>query len=166
MSSTGRRQTMHSSLLRTNSAPNARLQSGHDYRGGMSLLSKRLASTMDPALIVRARRENWQYLQEHLAPLAGYRNVFSVLEEGVCPLYFPILTSRREELQNILLSKNIESFIFGRYPHPLLDENSFPEVRALREGILCLPLDQYIERSDLKRLVDAVASFLGKHELD
>lgn len=141
------------------------LQHPHDYRGGMSMLSRRLASTMDPALILRRRKDNWQFLHGRLSACKGYRNMFPVVQDGACPLYLPIRVSRREVLSSALGEKGIETFVFGRYPHPRMIRALYPEARALREEILCLPLHQYMSEPQLEFLVQVAGPLLEKHAI-
>jgi dTDP-4-amino-4,6-dideoxygalactose transaminase len=90
--------------------------------------------------------------------------VFPVLYEGVCPLYLPIWVSSRELLIEKLNAHNIESFVFGKYPHPRMNPYAFPEAASMRDLILCLPLHQYMDESQLNRLVDVLGPLLKHHD--
>lgn len=132
----------------------------HDYRRGMSLLSQRLASTMDPLLIVRKRRENWQYLESRLSHIHGFQLVFHKLQEGICPLFMPIWVSRQEILRSKLNEQKIETFVFGRFAHPQMNKANFPEAEVLRSQILCLPIHQYMTEIQLSHIVGALGPLL------
>lgn len=148
---------------KTDHADHPLMRRSHNYRGGMSILSYRLASTMDPSLIIHRRIENWRFLDHRLSTMPGYHNVFKVLPEGVCPLYLPIWLSQREALRDKLSDWNIETFIFGKYPHPRMNKSNFPETAAMRNRILCLPLHQYMDNEQLTRLAKVVGPLLDEH---
>jgi perosamine synthetase len=140
-----------------------RLRHRHDYRGGMSMLSRRLASTMDPAMILRRRTDNWRFLHERLSAFNGYSNMFHDLQKGACPLFFPIRVSQREMLVSRLGKQNIETFTFGRYAHPRMNKALYPEAAVLRRQILCLPMHQYMNELQLARLVEVAGPLLEEH---
>jgi dTDP-4-amino-4,6-dideoxygalactose transaminase len=137
----------------------------HNYRRRMSALSRRLASTMDPDQIVQKRRDNWRSLHNRLILLPGYCTVFDVLQEGVCPLYLPLWVSKRETLSSKLMSCGIETFVFGRFAHPLMNKALFPQAEAMRRHILGFPLHQYMNEAQLTRLIEAVGPLLGGHDI-
>jgi len=147
------------------SANRPRLRGRHDYRGGMSMLSRRLASTMDPAVILRRRNDNWRFLHDRLSAFKGYSNLFPVLQEGACPLFLPIRVFRREMLLSRLSEYNIETFVFGKYAHPRMKEALYPEAGVLREEILCLPMHQYMDELQLAHLVEVAGPLLEKHAI-
>lgn len=153
------------SKIEKNPENHPNLRRSHDYRGGMSILSRRLASTMDPALIIRRRTDNWRFLHDRLSTFKGYSNVF-LLHEGACPLFFPIRVSRRDRLRSELKALNIETRIFGSHAHPRMDTTLYPEAARAREEILCLPIHQYMKNSDLSRLVEAIGPLLDKYSVE
>ena len=136
-----------------------------DYRGGMSLLSRRLASTMDPASILRRRNGNYRLLHDRLSAYRGYYSIFPAIEQGTCPLFLPIRILRREELHSSLSRQEIETFIFGNNAHPRMNKDRYPEANALRNEILCLPVHQYLNESQLVRLVEVTGPLLEKYAI-
>jgi perosamine synthetase len=137
----------------------------HDYRRGMSMLSQRLASTMNPTSIIQKRRKNWQYLEAQFSQFQGFHKVFKNLEEGVCPLYLPLWVSRRDMLYSKLSQQNIETFVFGRFGHPQMNRALFPETDVMRNQILCLPIHQYLRESELAHIVAVLGPLLDEHEM-
>jgi perosamine synthetase len=123
---------------------------------GISKLSLALIERHDPAQIVSRRRRNYERLDAMLRDAAGYRPVASSLPDESCPLYLPIFIRNREDAFVKLFAARIEPFIFGMFHHPAMAPDDFPESRAMRDDILCLPIHQDLGDAD----IDRVASLL------
>ena len=123
---------------------------------GISQLSLALIERHDPERIVARRRRNYERLDASLRGADGYRPVAASLPGESCPLYLPILVRNRAELFVKLFAARVEPFIFGMFHHPSMTPDAFPESRAMREDILCLPVHQDLGDAD----VDRVASLL------
>jgi perosamine synthetase len=131
------------------------------YNDRMAGLSLRLVSAADPAAVFAARCHNWQELDRRLSAIAGYRRLFACLSPGTCPLFLPIWTTNRSAIARMLMTKGIETFVFGAFPHPGLDTSAFPETQPMRDEILCLPVHQELGDRHMEQIVAAIAPALA-----
>jgi len=145
-------------------APDPSRMTERKHRRGMSALSRRLASRMDPAKILSHRRDNWMFLDRRLSKFEGYHKVMPELQHGVCPLFLPIWVSQRDALVAKLECHNIETFVFGAEAHPAMVAEDFPETHTLRNNILCLPVHQYLRESQMMHLTSVLGLLLGEHD--
>lgn len=132
------------------------------YGRGLSRLSDALLRRLDPAVVRERRRRNYQGLAARLAAMPGFQPAFDRLPAGVCPLYLPVFVRGRTEVLVRLQADGVETFVFGMFHHPGLDPAGFPEARALREEILCLPIHQDLDEADLDRLAALLGPFLAR----
>ncbi|HVR40105.1 MAG TPA: DegT/DnrJ/EryC1/StrS family aminotransferase [Thermoanaerobaculia bacterium] len=115
------------------------------YGRGISRTSLALIRRIDPDFVREKRRHNYQ----RLAALIGNA---PPLHDDACPLFLPIVVRDRKKLWRELQEQHIDTFIFGMFHHPLFDAGRFPETRAMRENILCLPIHQDLDHADLERI--------------
>lgn len=132
------------------------------YGRGLSRLSDALLRRLDPVEIRERRRRNYLGLAARLARMPGFQPVFDRLPSGVCPLYLPVFVRDRTEVLVRLQVDGVETFVFGMFHHPALEPARFPEARALREEILCLPVHQDLDEADLDRLAALLAPLLAR----
>ncbi len=111
---------------------------------------------------VARRRQNYAALLNLLGDLEGIRPVFPNLPEGVCPLSLPLYVDGRDGVEKVLASQGVESYVFGRRPHPLLDEQQFPEARFLASSVLSLPVHQQLGAGDLEYVAAAMRRALAQ----
>lgn len=126
---------------------------------GMSRLTELILENLDFDAIVAARRRNWTLLDARLQDLAP--RVTPELSRGVCPLFYPLLCRDKESVAVRLLARGIETVDFWRDGHPACPREAFPEVQALREGVLELPLHQDLTPDDMDYLASAVEEVLS-----
>lgn len=124
------------------------------YERGISRLSHALISRMNPDHVRERRRRNFQRLHQMLQGISGYCPLYSELPQGTCPLYLPIFAQNPVSLLLHMQAERIEAFIFGMFRHPSMEEALFPECRRLRNEILCLPVHQDLDDSDLERIAE------------
>lgn len=136
------------------------------YQRGLSAPSTLLAGRVDVEAVVRRRRVNWKMLHEGLARWPDYQGVFPDLPEGVCPMFLPIRVRNRTELMAKLKARNIETFVFGGFAHPLMEHDERPGHHRLRENILCLPIHQGLGPAHLQYLIQTLGPLLGAHVLE
>jgi dTDP-4-amino-4,6-dideoxygalactose transaminase len=122
------------------------------YGRGISRLSLALIWRLDPEIVRERRRRNYLHLDALLRETAGYRPVQAELPSETCPLYLPICVSNRTKVLLSLQAARIETFIFGMFNHPAMDDERFPESRRFRETILCLPVHQNLDEQDMERM--------------
>jgi dTDP-4-amino-4,6-dideoxygalactose transaminase len=126
---------------------------------GMSRLTELILENLDFEAIVAARRRNWKLLDGRLREVAP--QVSLELRGGVCPLFYPLLCADKESVAARLLARGIETVDFWREGHPACPAQAFPEVEALRRGVLELPLHQDLTPDDMAYLASAVEEVLA-----
>ena len=133
------------------------------YNFGMSILSRRVAATAEPAQVLETRRRNYIKLDQALIGSSGYRKVFEHLPKGACPLFLPIWVAERETLRWALRSQRVETFRFGAAPHPRLDGELRLEAAQMRDNILCLPVHDQIADGDVEKMSRILRPLLASH---
>lgn len=164
-----RRRRRSSTLEELRRAFDVRVEAAHRrifhgewvYGRGISILSRRLLSTVDPGRVVERRRRNWLEIDTRLRRVSGYRPVYERLAEGACPLHLPIYVRQRSEILVRLQAADVEPFIFGMFHHPAMDPAAFPDSRRMREEILCLPIHQDLGREEIERLASVTGRLLA-----
>jgi perosamine synthetase len=135
------------------------LDSLNQYSRKISSISKQLLKQSDPKMIIQKRRENYLFLHGRLKGESNIDISFKSMNEGVCPLFFPIAVQKRNELQQYLLQNNIETFVFGRRLHPSLPRQEFIESLNLSDHLVGLPVHQELDLQDMERMVRALMSW-------
>jgi len=126
---------------------------------GISPLSLRVARSQDFDWIVARRRENYFALRDVLGDVAP--PMFERLPNGVCPLFYPVLTERKPELFDQLRAAGIEAIDFWRDHHPACDSREFPDVAWLRDRVLEIPCHQDLDAKTLQRMAAVVKHVCG-----
>ncbi len=126
---------------------------------GMSRLTELILENLDFDRIVEARRRNWSLLFSRLRDVAP--QVQGELPAGVCPLFYPLVCKDKESAAARLLTRGIETVDFWSEGHPACPREAFPEVEALRRGVLELPLHQDLTPEDMAYLASAVEEVLS-----
>jgi perosamine synthetase len=103
-------------------------------------LSWEVARRCDPEEIRRRRRANYGLMLEVLGGRVAA--VKETLEEGVCPLFFPLLVADKAEAVRRLAERGIDAVPFWNQGDPAASGRAFSEERFLREHVLELPVHQ------------------------
>jgi dTDP-4-amino-4,6-dideoxygalactose transaminase len=151
-------------------APNSMELDEDTINTTISRASYSLIRKFNPEEIVKKRRENFSRLQRALTPSfanakSGFNHddwlkpLFQNLPEGVCPLFFPVITREREHLRGELTQKGIETFIFGEHLHPGLPRAQFPNARFLADHVLCLPIHQGLTPKHIEYMASVISFF-------
>lgn len=126
---------------------------------GMSPLCHRLLRGLDYEAIYNRRRENFLLMRERLV------NKVSVLredmQEGVCPMFFPILVSDKTSAARALRERGVDAIEFWNYGYPEAQGESSWNARFLREHLLELPIHQDITPEQVEYTAHQVLN-LGK----
>jgi len=117
---------------------------------GMSGICRRIVSAQPFGDVVERRRRNFLHLIDRLKGIVPL--VYDVLPDGVCPLFFPVLTSNKVHISKRLFEVGIESVNFWSLHEPQAPKGMFPEVDRLRETVLELPCHQDVSPKDIERL--------------
>jgi dTDP-4-amino-4,6-dideoxygalactose transaminase len=122
----------------------------------MSAASRRIAMHTPHRKVVLARRQNYAFLAERLASVAGVTLLRPALRNGVCPLSLPIVVDDANSLQRRLASERIGTELFWSDFHPALPARDFPEATYLKTHVVTLPIHQDLDPRLLERVVEVV----------
>ena len=155
-------ETIAARFLRRNATAWRRIFEEPWHAGrGISGLSLALIERLDPERIAARRRRNYARLDAMLRDTAGYRPVTASLPDECCPLYLPIFIHDRSTAFVKLFAARVEPFIFGMFHHPDMAVDAFPESRAMRDDIVCLPIHHDLGDADIDRVASLVRPLLG-----
>ncbi len=122
-------------------------------------ISNNILSCYNWKIIRKKRIENWKYLNKNL------KNKFEVfpkkIQDNVCPLYFIIITTKRDQIRNHLISKRI--FVANSWKKISdLNYRNLTKSIFLFKNILYIPLDQRLEKFHLNIIIQNLL-FYGKN---
>ena len=105
--------------------------------------------------MVRKRRENFLFLRDVIAETDGLRPAFNELPDGVCPLYFPVFSERRDDVKKQLIQNDI--YTPTHWPVPdYIDVNLYPGTADIYHTIFSIPCDQRYDIDDMNRIKEAI----------
>lgn len=111
--------------------------------------------------VVRRRRSNYVLLYGALMELENIRPLFQELQEGVCPLYLPLLVEDRDAVACRLNREGISAISWWAGFHRAFDWTEFPEVKYLKEHVLAIPVHQQLTR----RNINYISSILKRVDM-
>jgi dTDP-4-amino-4,6-dideoxygalactose transaminase len=109
---------------------------------GASAISNVLLGWLDYEEIRRRRRSNYAFLAERLKHKATL--IFPRLDEGICPLFFPVLAPDKHAAAERLWRRGIGAVEFWNEGDTEAGPDAFPESHFLRKHLLELPIHQDI----------------------
>lgn len=119
----------------------------------MSRFSRGLLEKFDVEKSLQQRTRNASYLKKHLL---GCRKVKAVMDqEAEGPLYFPIFTGQREQLQEWLKAADIFAPVLWPVPEVLTELTDGDTAYAF-ERLLALPCDWRYTEKDMERIVKRI----------
>ena len=121
---------------------------------GLPPFVARLMGRFDAAAIVRRRRENFRLLRDLLAGKAPLLDLD--LEEGTCPLFFPLLVPDKDAAAAELLSHGICATKFWNAGDA--EARGFPDTEFLRRHALELPVHQDLGPEHMEYVARHVAA--------
>jgi hypothetical protein len=126
----------------------------------MSPVCRSLLGRFDYESILRTRRLNYQRMYERLVgkadPLCGE------LEDGVCPLFFPILVPDKPAAAKALLRLGIEATELWNRGDPQVPGDISADAEFLRRHVLELPIHQGVSHDQVDYMAEQVLR-LGLH---
>ena len=128
----------------------------YNYSNRIFFMSKSFLKQMPFADIIRRRRENYQFLLSNIAFNDDFEMIHDKLPDDVCPLCLPVKVDSSDKWSSYLKQNGINVFVFGRFCHPLLNQQDFPDLSFFRERILGLPVHQQLTKKDIKKLTDKI----------
>jgi len=121
----------------------------------MSCLSERLLDRLDYAAIRNQRRRNFSLLAELLAE-SGI-GPWRPLEDGVCPLFFPLLVKDKPTASRKLKACGVIATELWNEGDPLSAALEGPGARFLRRHVLELPIHQDVDEAQIRYLARQVS---------
>ena len=121
----------------------------------MSCLSERLLDRLDYAAIRNQRRRNFSLLAELLAE-SGI-GPWRALEDGVCPLFFPLLVKDKAAASRKLKACGVITTELWNEGDPLSAALEGPGARFLRRHVLELPIHQDVDEVQIRYLARHVS---------
>ncbi|MBI4169883.1 MAG: DegT/DnrJ/EryC1/StrS aminotransferase family protein [Acidobacteria bacterium] len=113
-----------------------------------------LLDRLDYGAIARRRRENFLGLAGRLAGRVALPR--RDLQEGVCPLFFPILVPDKAAAARALRARGIEAVEFWNYGHPGVEDHAGPDAAFLRRHLLELPIHQDVGPAQIEFMAEQV----------
>jgi hypothetical protein len=119
---------------------------------GMSPISNKVMDGLDYEEIRRKRRDNFLSLKEKLE--GRVTMLRQDLQEGVCPLFFPILVRDKHAVAEALQKADIGAVEFWSDPQNYAGIG--PDARYLRAHVLELPIHQDVNPSQIDYIAQQV----------
>jgi len=126
---------------------------------GISGLTRHLALGQDVERIVEVRRRNYHFLLDQLRAVSD--PMFAALPPGVVPLFYPLLVKDNRATVERLLARGIEAVEFWHDFHPACPAAEFPEVAALRTGMVEIPCHQDLTLRTMEKIAACVRDVLA-----
>jgi dTDP-4-amino-4,6-dideoxygalactose transaminase len=108
----------------------------------------------DYSRIVERRRQNFMLLADRLGGVVPL--VRADLQEGVCPLFFPILVSDKRATARALQTYGVEAIEFWNQGDPQAEARNQGASQFLRRHVLELPIHQEVSTERIHYIADRV----------
>ena len=123
---------------------------------GISAFSLRMLDRVQWSGVAQRRLDNYRYLASALGGIDGCEVMRPEVPDHTCPLFLPVLVSRRREVFRHLVQHRIHPAIWWDQKHPAVSWEEFPEAIVLKDRVLALPVHQDIDASQLDYLIDTL----------
>jgi len=120
----------------------------------MSPVCKSLLGRFDYRSILRIRRSNYQHMYERLVGKAD--PVCAELDDGVCPLFFPIFVPDKSAAARALAQRGIEATELWNFGDPQVPGDISADAEFLRRHVLELPIHQGISEDQVEYMAEQV----------
>lgn len=125
---------------------------------GIPRLSLGLLGVIDPNRVAQQRRENYLQLEKVVKLLPDLVPLFDNLQEGVCPLVFPVIVKDRSAWVGALSRLGIGVYAWWEGYHRKCSWDEFPEARYLKDHLLCLPVNQALGKHHMTFIGEALTT--------
>jgi hypothetical protein len=125
---------------------------------GIPRLSLGLLRAIDPSRVTRQRRKNYLQLEKVVNQFRDLVPLFANLQEGVCPLVFPIIVKDRAAWVRALHRLGIGAYSWWEGYHRECSWEAFAEARYLKDHLLCLPVNQGLGERQMAFIGQAVTA--------
>ena len=123
----------------------------------MSIVSKRILSSVDFNNIIDRRRKNFKYLFSSFKDIDEIKTLCNNLEKEVCPIGFPIIATQRDNLREYLITNKIYCPIHWLLPEEI--PKKFTYSYFLSQNIITIPCDQRYSIEDMEMIVRKIKKF-------
>ena len=127
-----------------------------DVNIAMSSISQRVMAGLEYDQIRTKRRENYLLMQRRLEGRVAMLR--SDLDEGVCPLFFPILVQDKHTAARALWQRGIGAVEFWNEGDPEANGDGGSDAQYLRSHVLELPIHQDVTRLQVEYIAAQVLS--------
>lgn len=117
---------------------------------GMAGVSRLLLRRFDYAAVKAARRRNFERLQAFLR--GRFPLLLDRLDDGVCPLFFPVLVADKADAARQLKARGVEAITFWNDGDIEAARQPFDAVRYLRRHVLELPIHQDVTPHQIEHM--------------
>jgi dTDP-4-amino-4,6-dideoxygalactose transaminase len=117
-------------------------------------LCRRLIARLDDERIREIRRANYLHLARRLA--GSITPLVDRLDDGVCPLFFPLLVDDKHAVATALWRRGIQAVEFWNGGDPEASGRGFEDARFLRAHVLELPIHQDVRPAQLDYMADQI----------
>jgi hypothetical protein len=125
---------------------------------GMSSMSSMLFRMLDASYVIERRRASFlDLLTSSRGWPEGVVPLYDTLAAGVCPLGFPVIVDRRDDLRRFLIAHRIYPPVHWDLDPRVFGE--FPKSLELSKHILTLPCDQRYGSPDMRILSDVIVQW-------
>ncbi len=140
--------------------------SGNVYRKeiadwGVSPLSKRIISSSDFQQIKKIRRRNFKFLLKYFGDDTRFCLPIKELPVGVCPLFFPIFSEKRDVLYSLLKRRGIAGHDWWGDFHPDVPWREFPAARFMKAHVFGFPIHQSLTLLHLQKIIEEFTYILN-----
>jgi dTDP-4-amino-4,6-dideoxygalactose transaminase len=112
-----------------------------------------IINTLNHERLIETRRANYNVLLNGLKGIKYMLSIFDELEEGICPLFYPIYIEEcRSEVRQKLINERIYCPIHWPIP-PQIEIDSFRNTERLYNTVLSIPCDQRYGTAEMERIV-------------
>ena len=125
-----------------------------DVNVAMSAICNTVMKRLDYDRIRRRRRENFLLLRQKLE--GRVTMLREDLDEGVCPLFFPILVRDKHAAAKALWQRGIGAVEFWNEVRPQAERDGGPGAQYLRAHVLELPIHQDVGPAQVEYIADQV----------
>ncbi len=122
----------------------------------MSRVSRWLRMHSDIQAIATRRRENFQFLLDHLRGLSRVTLLHAYLPDSVCPWIFPIFLNDVPCAHLRLQDEGIPAVNWGGVRPPKVNSATFPDADFLYDNLIFLPVHQDLTPGNLDSIVRGV----------
>ena len=123
----------------------------------ISDVSLKLILSCDKKNLSLKRTANYLYLLNGISNIQSVTPITKEISSGETPLYLPVYTNYRRELQSILAKNNIYCpVIWPRSNYISINDN---DVSFMYEHMLCFPIDQRYDSNDMQKVIDLLKNY-------